>query len=338
MADRSNRMVVLTASALLQSFIAATFGLVLISGLLQTWHIFVYALSIGAIWALSEPSRFSIIPYIVDKKILLNAFSMNTLAFNSSRLFIPTVCGVLILKVGPGSTLLLGSAMYLIASLVSSTLKLTPINDRDVQPGFTFIDETMTAIRHVYHNPTLKVGIALSIIQLLVVMPFSQSLIAVYAADVLKVSADGLGVLTSGLGAGAVATGIALTMVGNLRNKTRLLHLSILISIVGMIILSASTQFKFSIIATTLLGGGMAMQFAVVGAVTMEITPQELRGKISSLLMTSVGLMPVGALISGGIAETLSAPQATAVGIIFLIIVYTIIHRDLLKLWHTTID
>ena len=80
------------------------------------------------------------------------------------------------------------------------------------------------------------------------------------------------------------------------------------------------------------------MQFAVVGAVTMEITPQELRGKISSLLMTSVGLMPVGALISGGIAETLSAPQATAVGIIFLIIVYTIIHRDLLKLWHTTID
>ena len=62
-----------------------------------------------------------------------------------------------------------------------------------------------------------------------------------------------------------------------------------------------------------LLGGGLTVYFALGGAMLQSIVPDELRGRVSSLAVTTIGLVPVGALLSGGIAELLDAPSATLI-------------------------
>ncbi len=331
-ADLWDRKKMIAAAGFCQALTASLLAALLIFDALQTWMIFAYILTVGAFWAISEPARAAIIPDVVPKRGLMNAFALNALAFNSTRLVIPAIGGLLMVWIGPGPTMLYGVALYLVASVTAMRLQL-PRAEGDRPKATDGIQRIVEAARYVASEPPLLLIMGLSALQLFIVMPFVHSLLPVYAADVFDMGPAGLGMLMSALGAGAAVGTIGLATVGDVAHKGRLLIIALTINLVAMAALSQSGGALHPVAAMLLVGGSTAAQFSIGGAIILGRTPQALRGRVSALSMIVLGLFPFGALIAGGLAEALGAPTATLLGAGAMVLVLAALSRHLARLW-----
>ncbi|SVE62850.1 uncharacterized protein METZ01_LOCUS515704, partial [marine metagenome] len=101
-ADRFNRrrllMVIQVWTMLMHVIMAA----LLLSGVVELWHVYVLAFALGAGMAMNQPVRTSIIPNLVDKKDMFNAMSLNSIAINTTRLGGPALIALLIVATDVG--------------------------------------------------------------------------------------------------------------------------------------------------------------------------------------------------------------------------------------------
>ncbi|MBI4220196.1 MAG: MFS transporter, partial [Chloroflexi bacterium] len=80
--------------------IYAVMALVVLTGHVKMWQVYTYAFLIGIGFALNQPVRTSFVPQLVDRKHLLNALSLNSIAINATRLVGPAAIGSLIAFAG----------------------------------------------------------------------------------------------------------------------------------------------------------------------------------------------------------------------------------------------
>lgn len=331
-ADLWDRRKLIVAAGVYQALVTAGFASLLILDLLQTWHIFAYILAIGASWAISEPARVAAVPDIVPRRGLVNAFALNALAFNSTRLVVPGIAGLLIVWVGPGRTLLFGAAMYLVASLTAMGMQTKPRESTEGNKS-TPVTRLVEAARYVLSEPLVLLVTGLGALQLLIVMPFVQGLLPVYASEVFHMGPAGLGLMMSALGAGAALSTITLATLGEVARKGRFLLVAASLNLAAMVALSRSGGVLPPIPVLLVIGGAMGVQFSIGRAIVVGMTPDHLRGRVSALSMMTLGLFPVGALLAGGLAEVLGAPPATVIGAGMMIAALAVLRRHLFRLW-----
>lgn len=331
-ADLWDRRKLIAAAGVYQALVTSGFAALLIFDVLQTWHIFVYILAIGASWAMSEPARVAAVPDIVPKRGLVNAFALNAVAFNSTRLFVPGIAGLLTLWLGPGRTLLFGAALYLVASLTALGMQMKP---RETTEGTASkgVSRLVEAARYVFSEPLVRLVIGLSVLQLIIVMPFVHGLLPVYAAEVFEMSPAGLGLLMSSLGAGAAIATITLATLGEVARKGRFLLVAMSANLLAMVTLSQSGGMLPPVATMLMLGASTAVQFSIGGAIVLGMTPASIRGRVSALSMITLGLFPVGALVAGSLAEVLGPQVATLLGAGAMVVILVALRRHLTRLW-----
>ena len=331
-ADLWDRKKMILAAAVFQASMTGALAALLTFDALQTWMIFAYILGIGASWALSEPARTAAIPDVVPKRGLMNAFALNALAFNATRLVIPAAGGLLIVWIGPGPTMLYGVALYAVATVTVMGMRLPRAED-DRGRAADGMRKLVEAFRYVASEPPLVMVMGLSALQLFIVMPFVHSLLPVYAAEEFDMGPAGLGMLMSALGAGAAVGTIGLATAGDVARKGRLLIVTVAVGLAAIVVMSRSGGALHPVAAMLLLGGATAAQFSIGGAIVLGRTPQALRGRVSALSMMVIGLFPLGALIAGALAETFDAPTATLMGAGAMVLVMAALSRRLARLW-----
>ena len=129
--DSWDRRKILGLALGVKAFITAGFAIVVILGYVETWHIFVYILLIGVSFVLLHPAMMSILPNIVPKESLVNAYALSSFAYNATRLAVPAIAGLSITLLGPGRTLLFGVAMLMAATMAALALSPNPPKDTD---------------------------------------------------------------------------------------------------------------------------------------------------------------------------------------------------------------
>ena len=334
-ADLWDRRKTIAAAGFAQAALTSGLAALLIFDALQTWMIFAHILAVGVSWAVSEPARAAAIPDVVPKRGLMNAFALNALAFNATRLVIPAIGGLMIVWIGPGPTMLYGVALYMVASATVMGMHL-PRAEGVAGRATDGLQKLAETFRYVASEPPVLLILGLSALQLFIVMPFVHSLLPVYAAEEFDMGPAGLGMLMSALGAGAAVGTIGLATAGDVAHKGRLLAVAVAISVVAMVLLSQSGGMLHPIVAMLVLGGSTVAQFSIGGAIILGRTPPALRGRVSALNMTVVGLFPLGALIAGGIAEAFDAPTATLAGAGAMVVTLAVLARHVVRLWRMT--
>ena len=101
-----------------------------------------------------------------------------------------------------------------------------------------------------------------------------------------------------------------------------------------MSLLSFNSSYINALLIVMLFSGTMMTYFSVAGATVQILLPDNLRGRVTGIYMMAWGLIPVGGLIAGYIADTLGAQTATRIGsglAICLLIASFLLFRDL---WH----
>jgi predicted MFS family arabinose efflux permease len=123
-------------------------------------------------------------------------------------------------------------------------------------------------------------------------------------------------------GAGAVAGAILVAWLGRFRHMG-VTALSVQAA-VGVLIVafSMSRLLPLSYVLLLLCGGMLVIAMSLVTSLVQLIAPNELRGRVMSIYMVAFrGGMPLGSLVSGKIADSVSAPVALAIDGVLLTLV-----------------
>ena len=183
-----------------------------------------------------------------------------------------------------------------------------PSASRDVSVGRNLAE----GARYVWRHPTLRTQMALALIPVVVAMPY-VSLMPVFAQDVLDVGAGGFGMLMAAPGIGALAGTLTIATLGDVRRKGFLLFGSLLALGAVLILFALSRSFPLSL-ALLVLVGAFQMTYMTTNQTVLQVTtPDEFRGRVMGIYMLNQGLLPLGSLFAGVLADLWSAPLAVTV-------------------------
>jgi len=264
-------------------------------------QIMLIALLNGVIMAFDAPARQSIVMELVGREHLFNAITLNSVAFNSSRIIGPAIAGVLISIIGMSGCFYLNGISFLAVIIALFYIKFGKSLARNNNSAFKDIQEGLIFIsRHRLILALVSVVAAISLfgISYIILMP-------VFASHVLGVGVKGLGVLMSSTGIGALFGALGLARLGNFRSKGRLLIWSVFLFSVSLMVFSLSKDYFLSILALIFVGCCSVIPIALVNTLLQVSVPDEFRGRVMSLFMiTFAGIVPFGNLIAGTLAQS----------------------------------
>jgi MFS family permease len=128
LADKFDKRKLLYITNLGAGLASAWLGILIVTGVVQIWHVYIAALAIGVFSALDAPVRTSFSSELVGKTDLANAVSLNSANFNVGRLVGPALSGFLILLFGTGPSFIINSLTYVVMIAALSMLNANELH------------------------------------------------------------------------------------------------------------------------------------------------------------------------------------------------------------------
>ena len=315
-ADRYNKKRVLILSQSLTLSMHLTLALLILTGAIQIWHIFVTAFISGASMAFNQPARQSLVPRLVPPDTLLNALALNTAAMNIMRVAGASLAGVLLLFLDYGQVYLLNAVLF--AGVIWTTTQLTewkgPATAGDTpQPVMrkrsSLIQDFGEGFRYVVKNRKVLYLVGMALLLFILGQPYQQVFIPLFALDVLKIGRSGAGLLLALTGVGALIGSLIIASRKSLPHRGIVMMGFLVVFGLALVLLAQSKWIPLSAIALILAGGMTTAYNALNTSLLLEQSPPEFHGRVMSLMSLDRGLVSVGAIISGFLAEALG-PRA----------------------------
>ena len=292
--------------------LALTLGVLVYSGEIRIWQIFLLAFLLGLVNAADMPARQSFVVEMVGPEDIANAIALNSAVFNGARVVGPAVAGILIALVGTASCFILNGLSYaaVVVGLVAMRdAELRPADRLAMPRSVAAIGENLgVGLRYVWRTPIVL--LAISVIGFVSTFGMNFNVILpVLAAGVLNVGPNGLGWLYSVMGAGAL---IAALGVATLRRP----HIRVLIGggmILGAaeLVLASTTSYPVAMVAVFFCGVGAIAAAASANSLVQITVPGPLRGRVMSVYTTVfAGSTPVGSGLTGGVGGLWGTPAA----------------------------
>ncbi|HVF03512.1 MAG TPA: MFS transporter [Frankiaceae bacterium] len=129
-ADRSNKRRIMIITQSMQGVLALSLGVLVVTGVVQTWMVFGFAFALGMTTAFDLPARQAFVVEMVGPKDVTNAVGLNSATFNSARIVGPAIAGLMIDHGGTAPVFFLNGASYL-----AVIYGLTRINEAELFGG-----------------------------------------------------------------------------------------------------------------------------------------------------------------------------------------------------------
>lgn len=315
-----------------QSLLALAFGISVIVGDTQAWHIFAFVFFMGISWVITDPARMSLIPSVVPKKNLVNGFALNSLAFATTRLASPAIGGAILAFAGPGPALLIEAALLATAAAMILGLKLAPKPKPKLNIRSAF-DDIMEGVRYIRSEKLILGLLLFGFVPPVMVIPFFHGLIPVYAAEVFDVGPATLGLLMASVGAGSMLGTLVLASLGDIRRKGRIILGCITITSLAMVAMSLNDSLMLAFPILMVGSIGVMGYFSTAHATIQSMLPDEIRGRVSGIYILTFGFMPAGSLTAGFIAESMGAPMATQISAVVVLALTIAMAIGFRRLW-----
>jgi MFS family permease len=309
-ADHLDRRKLVFCTQAVMGLLALGLGLLVVTGLVRLWHVYVFAFLLGCAAAFDSPARQAFISELVDERHLPNALGLNSTSFNAARMIGPAIAGGLIAGVGSGWVFLINAISFLAVLCSLSFLRLDPLKrtHRAVRTRGSFVE----GFRYVWRRPDLKV----ILFMLFLVGTFGLNFpifISTMAVSVFHAGAGQYGLLTSMMAAGSV-TG---ALMAATRAKPGIpLLLAGAASFGGACALAAMMP-TYILFGLVLFLVGIAAQTLTTStnSLVQISTEPGMRGRVTAILLAiALGGAPIGAPIVGWVADTFGPRWALGVG------------------------
>ncbi len=275
------------------------FGAVLIIGVIN-----------GSMMAINMPSRQAIISDIVPETKLMNAVALNNSAMNLTRIVGPAIAGFLIIFIDTSGVFYLISVIYVVSALSLLMVKTNSVQTRSAKKSVG--KDIFEGLRYVWGDVNLRGLILMAFIPSLFGFTLF-ALLPVWAREALNVNSSDLGILMTMMGVGALIGTLGLAAVRKFSKRgPLLLGMGVLW---GITLIGLANSMIFPVAMPFLLINGLisSVYMSLNMTLTQLASAAEMRGRVMSIMMMTFGLMPIGALPFGTIAEYIGTANSLTI-------------------------
>ena len=275
------------------------------------YPLYVILLLNGAVRAFNGPASQAFLPVLVPAEHFQNAVAWSSSILQTATVAGPMLGGIVYgLGASPVPVYCCSAAAYLTAFVLMWRVHIQPVERTHTSASLAIVLEGLT---YIWRNKLLLGTISLDLFAVL--LGGAVALLPVYAREILKVGATGLGVLRSAPGIGAVLMAI-LVAHWPLRRKAGAAMLWCVFAFgVFTIVFGASRNLVISLVALVLLGASDMVSVIVRHTMVQLATPDEMRGRVSAVNMVFIGASnEVGQFESGLTAQWFGTIPAVILG------------------------
>jgi len=303
-ADRLPKKYIMLAGQAGSMLVSLVVALSLVTGYLSEehgsswWILAVTSVFQGTIMGLMMPSRQSVLPEIVGEEQLLNAVSLGNVGTSGMRLLAPAAAGFLIGEFGFAAVYFTMTAMYGLAVIL---MALLPITGTTTLRGAGALADIKEGVKYLRHQTTILFILGFTLFAVVLSMPY-MLLMPIFVDDILKVGAEGMGILMSVSGAGAIVSSLVLASLPN-KKRGLLLMISCLVMAVALIGYALSELWPLSLGLIVFVGMGQTGRMTLGNTLIQYYVDEQYRGRVMSIYMMEFGLTSFGTFAAGVMAE-----------------------------------
>ena len=314
LADRYDKRVLLFVANAFWTVLALGMAVLVLTDLVQLWHVFAFAALLGTANAVETPVRQAFVSELVGTPLLPNALSLNAAVFNSARIVGPAVAGLAIAAFDVGPVFLV-TALSSIAPLVTvvqmrtSELHRAALLPRDERDSARVID----GLRYVWRRPDLLLPMAVMSVIGMSLFNFQLTLAAL-AKTVFHTGAASFGLFSTALAVGAL--GGALSGTGRRSRPSVWLVLGAAVACASFGTLVGFAGAYWLVVALLVPTGFFMVFFAQAANQRVQLgVDAAFRGRVMALwVLVFLGTNPVGAPLIGWVAERFGAGASIWMG------------------------
>src|ERR1700758_3761937 len=282
------------------------------------WSLITITFLVGIVNAFDVPIRQAFFVEMLGKEDLPNAIALNSSIFNGARVVGPAIAGFAIAWIGEGWCFFLNGVSFFAVIVALLAMRINKVERKPSEESP--LQNLLQGFRYAMSDrPTRSALLLLSMLSLLglqysVFMP-------IFDNDILHSGARGLGLLMSAAGVGAVLGALQFAARTAYRGLAKWIAAMSVICSVCLLIFSQSKIFWLSIAVLFIVGFAATSQMAATNTTVQNRSPEQLRGRLMAVYATMfMGVQPLGALLAGGIAKRVGAPETLALfGVVCLL-------------------
>jgi MFS family permease len=310
-ADRYPKRTLLILNQGVLCLTALTVGLLVGFGLIQYWHLVVTAFIQGLMVSINMPARQSWIPSLVSRDELPNAIALNNAGLNASRIIGPSVAGILIAVPWFNVNGVYYLRVIAFAWVLYSLLQIPIVGEPDEQTKRGKATQEVTAgLRYIWSHETLLPLFTLALVTLLLGSSY-QNLLPAFALSTLNVGSQGLGLMMTAVGVGALCGSLSMAYFSRSKRKGRIQAIAGTTLGLGLASFGiTSGMHVFPLVLLSLFIVGMSNDFygTINNTLIMLNTDRALYGRVMSIYMMTWSLAPLSSAPFGALMDHIGGP------------------------------
>lgn len=308
-ADRVNRRRLILTTYTTTMVIAALFAALIWLHAIEIHFVALLVFLSGLVNAFDIPARQALLVDLVGKDDLASGIALNSAMFNAARLLGPALGGLVVASFGTAWCMMANALSFLagIFALLFIRMQTRTRDDETRLPLWRSLQEGATYVR----SSSLVWGL-LALVAVATIFGWSFTvLLPVFADEVLGGGAVQLGRLLSASGLGALAGAVFTATLGRRFWPRKILLAGLGIFTLAAIGFALSRDALLSMATLAFMGFGLILFNVNSNSALQRRVPDHLRGRVVGFYVLCFGgLMPVGSLQIGFVAEQLGVTAA----------------------------
>jgi len=328
LADRLERRRLIAITQTVNGLLIIVLTLLTFTGIVQPIHVIILAFLAGAVNAFDQPARQALYPALIDHKVMMNAVALNSAIWTGTRIVAPAFAGLIISFAGEGVSFLLSSLGFFAMAVIVMSIEIPAVHtptgssDESRKQSGSHGGGLLEGVKFIAGNNIFLFLISMTFFNSFFGMSYIP-MMPVFAVEILKVGADGQGILMGLGGVGALGMTIVIGRIGNFRQRGWLIIVGSLLfglllaafayssQLLGNYILAMSLMF--------LMGASSSIYMISIMSSLQLMVPDNMRGRVMGFYGMTWSIMPLGGIFAGGLASLFAngsdgVPIAVALG------------------------
>ena len=313
MADVVNRRRLLLVTQSAMTLLALLLAWLTLRGSITLWQIYALTAMQAMTAAFDIPARQALVPNLVPARDLPNAFSLTSIAFQTGAIIGPAMSGLVIAYWGQSYTYLINALSYL--AVIVALLLMGPVAqqadpERRSNVSLASIKE---GIQFILSQPIILGSMLLDFFATF--FSSANTLMPLYARDVLGVGVVAYGWLSAAQSIGAVLAALVASQVEHFRRQGVILLSSVVAFGLATILFGLARSFLVAMLALALVGAADSISMIIRNTIRQIQTPDYIRGRMTSVTQIFfMGGPQLGEIEAGVVAQLFSVPFAIISG------------------------
>jgi len=330
-ADRFSKRLLIQISSITTASTAFALGFAVAFDFIQYWMLIGAAVAQGTVFSFMTPSRIAFTGELVGTKLLPNAVILQQMGMNGTRVFGPSLAGVLIGVpwVGTAGVYFCAGTFTLIALLMS--FRLPPGHSLSRKKSGHVMQDLADGLQYMRRRPTLLLLAITSFAVVMTAFPYVAFLPAL-AKDIFDVGSSGYGLMSAASAIGALSASFFVARIAGGRHSRRIQSIAGTIFGLFVAVLGLVHTFPLSLLVVMCIGASTSTFQSLNNTIVLQQTDLEYHGRVQSLLLLSfsgygMAALPLGAVGDAiGVQTTLTIMGSTTMVAMFA---YILTHRYL---------